>query len=490
MPEQPNSLPRVLLLGESEALCALERKLLREAGFTSVRVMTSGGQAIRILAGISADKQQFQPDLIVCPALLADMSGEQFCATLRLHPRLLGLPVLYLAAAGDGQAQLRAMGCGASAILSQAHDSAQLREQLVTLAASQQRLDQLVRAAELSASQDSHDLEKAAGLYSALLKSGRQPLEYLRVGMQCLGQNRWNNAMNAFQRALRNAQIKGEAELGLAGIFRHGDSDKARQWLLRSAQTFVQARNWHLARGIFARLAQDDPNGKTRFFANVRQLLRQKQYDQAVEALLTADLRQLTSQAGSTVQLCLRSLETDKPEQLLPVLETSLDNRLGRPAASILTDLIRSSLDGLARESEQRRQAFAERQWQARQQARPDAGRAGEDVLSGISGQASRAGKAIAEIGIVSDSDVVAENRTDEALPTATPGHARQARSARGGQDAMSPLQPLKPLDPMTEDEARSGLFTGLPIVNELLSVMKCTWKLNRRNKLKDKGKP
>lgn len=488
MPEQLNSVPKVLLLGESEALCALERRLLREAGFTAIRVMTSGNQSIRILIGISTDKQQFQPDLVVCPALLADMTGEQFCATLRLHPRLLGLPVLYLAASGDGMAQLRSLGCGASAILPNSHDSAQLREQLATLAASQQRLDQLARASELAASQSRNDLEEAIGLYSALLKSGRQPLEYLRVGMQCLGQSRWNNAMNAFQRALRNAQIKGEAELGLAGIFRHADPERARQWLLRSARTFAEARNWHLARAVFARLAQEDPNGKTRFFANIRQLLRQKQYDQAVDALLTADLRQMSSQAGSTVQLCLRSMETDKPEQLLPVLETSLDSRLGRPAATVLTDMIRSSLDGLARESEQRRQAFAERQWQARQQGRPDSGRPGDDnSMPDSTGLATSSGRSVAVIDSVGGNGD-GSDMENGAWPPSQASKTGGGRPVSPGDSGQEVLATLNPLDPMTEDEAKSGLFTSLPIVNELFSVIKCTWKLDRRNKIKGKS--
>lgn len=38
-------------------------------------------------------------------------------------------------------------------------------------------------------------------------------------------------------------------------------------------------------------------------------------------------------------------------------------------------------------------------------------------------------------------------------------------------------------LAPLTEAEATSGLFTERPKLNELLSVMKLTWKLVRRHK-------
>ena len=239
MTSRNSSLPGVLLLSESEALAALDRRALRDAGVARIRVMTSGIQAARILAGLATDSQGFQPDIIVCGQKLADMDGEQFCAILRLHPRLLAVPILLILPNDSEVEQLRTLGCGASALLGRPYSVTSLKEQLVTLAASQPRLTQLQQAARYT---DTKAFDAAVATYGILLKPVRQPEDYFRVGMQCLQQNRWNNAINAFQRALRNAQIKGEAELGMAVAWKgKGDLSRFRAWLAKAAATFVRA---------------------------------------------------------------------------------------------------------------------------------------------------------------------------------------------------------------------------------------------------------
>ncbi len=248
----------VLLLSESESLAALDRRTLRDAGVTRIRVLTSGSQAARILAGLSPDSQDFQPDIIVCSQKLADMDGEQFCAILRLHPRLLATPVLLILPNDSEVEQLRTLGCGASALLGRPYSVTALRDQLATLAASLARMTQLQQAARYT---DTRAFDAALSTYGILLKPVRQPEDYFRVGMQCLQQHRWNNALNAFQRALRNAQIKGEAELGMAAAWKgKGDLSRFRFWLARAADTFVRAQRWHRARAAYARLLQDDPS--------------------------------------------------------------------------------------------------------------------------------------------------------------------------------------------------------------------------------------
>ena len=146
MTSRNSSLPGVLLLSESEALAALDRRALRDAGVARIRVMTSGIQAARILAGLATDSQGFQPDIIVCGQKLADMDGEQFCAILRLHPRLLAVPILLILPNDSEVEQLRTLGCGASALLGRPYSVTSLKEQLVTLAASHPRLTPLQQA--------------------------------------------------------------------------------------------------------------------------------------------------------------------------------------------------------------------------------------------------------------------------------------------------------------------------------------------------------
>ena len=61
-----------------------------------------------------------------------------------------------------------------------------------------------------------------------------------------------------------------------------------------------------------------------------------------------------------------------------------------------------------------------------------------------------------------------------------SPGDA----AAAGEDDAKTSASPSAPtLKPLTEADATTGLFAGRPRFNELLSVIKLTWKLMRRSR-------
>ena len=504
------SLPSVLLLSESEPLAALDRRALRDAGVARIRVLTSGIQAARILAGLASDSQGFQPDIIVCGQKLADMDGEQFCAILRLHPRLLAMPILLILPNDSEVEQLRTLGCGASALLGRPYSVTALRDQLVMLAASQPRLTQLQQAARYA---DTKAFDAALSTYGILLKPVRQPEDYFRVGMQCLQQNRWNNAINAFQRALRNAQIKGEAELGMAVAWKgKGDLSRFRAWLAKAAATFVRARRWHRARAAYARLLQDDPSAKSPFLSQARHLMRQGHYDEAADTL--AQGFEVTPKVQVCDKIAQTCLSADEPERMLRALEASLGRAMGA-RGNRLSDDIRDSLDALAREQEaRRRQAAAERQWKV---SRLLAGQkeSGEEAEAASPPENSpeNAPENAAETGSQADAPeqtaaktpAKGRPRTNQIIATSVPtpeegaarasldlrlddfpeADGRDQRTDSRSDDARGAAQADQAvvLAPLTEAEATSGLFTERPRLNELLSVMKLTWKLVRRDK-------
>ena len=513
MTSRNSSLPGVLLLSESEALAALDRRALRDAGVARIRVMASGIQAARILAGLATDSQGFQPDIIVCGQKLADMDGEQFCAILRLHPRLLAVPILLILPNDSEVEQLRTLGCGASALLGRPYSVTSLKEQLVTLAASQPRLTQLQQAARYT---DTKAFDAAVATYGILLKPVRQPEDYFRVGMQCLQQNRWNNAINAFQRALRNAQIKGEAELGMAVAWKgKGDLSRFRAWLAKAAATFVRARRWHRARAAYARLLQEDPTAKSPFLSQARQLMRQGLYDEAADTL--AQGFEVTPKAQVCDKIAQTCLAADEPERMLRDLEASLGRAMGA-RGNRLSDDIRDSLEALVREQEnRRRQAAAERQWkvsrllagQKEDAEETEAAPAPEATAESETKPATEAQVETPETETPEQaapkSPAAGRARTSRIIATSVmppeegasrpaldlgldelppPGGARPGAGAngRGANRSGSPDQ-AGILSPLSEAEATSGLFTGRSRLNEFLSVMKLTWKLARRDK-------
>lgn len=465
----PPSLPGVLLLCESEALGALDKRALREAGAAEVRVMTSGVAAARMLAGIAPDKSGFSPEIIVCTQKLEDMDGEQFCAILRLHPRLLAMPVLLILPNDSEAEQLKTLGSGASALLGRPYSVPELQQKLATLLAERLRLDQLRLAAQHT---DTSAFDAALATYGVLLRPERQPEDYFRVGMRCLGENRWNHAISAFQRALRSAQIKGEAELGMAAAWKgKGDMPRFHAWLARAAETFVRARRWHRARTAYARLLQDDPAARSPFLAEAHRLIRENAYDEAAEAL--AQSLEVTPQAQDRfARMCLTA---QSPEAMLAALEAGLGKTMGESAGDALSQDIRESLNAFAREREERqRQVAAERQ---RQLSRVMAARRGTPV------EAEGGGEDGAEAGAASQGTPV-ETAPEGVAPRKGALAADEMDADQGaGEDESAKTPPAPALKPLTEADATTGLFAGLPRLNELLSVIKLTWKLMRRSR-------
>ena len=452
-----NILSDVLLLSENESLATLDKRALRDAGVTRVQVMTSGIRAARMLAD-SAHPLKTLPDVVICGQKLGDMAGEQFCAILRLHPLFLGLPVLLILPNDNELAQLTTLGCGASALLSRPYSVTELREKLLSLVTNKPAMTQLQTATRMA---DTKDFDRALDTYGLLLKPTRCPEDYFRVGMQCLQQNNWNSAINAFQRALSSQLVKGEAELGIACAWKgKGDQQRFRAWLARAADTFVQARCWHRARAAYVRLLKEDPSAKNPFLARARRLILQGLYDEAADALAQGyEVTPREQLCDHVAQTCLKA---DEPARMLELLEASLGQALGTEQSG-LGDALRESLDAVTRKHEQHLKRESERRRQEMSRKLTEKKLAEKATAAALEAEGRKSSvPAVSAFGVDETAPVPAMAAADR-LP------------ASETQEAFLP--------PLSVNDATSDLFSGVPKLNEMLSVMKCTWKLSRRDK-------
>ncbi|MBQ3059717.1 MAG: histidine kinase [Desulfovibrio sp.] len=472
MTRQTNQ-PRVLLLSESEALAALERRSLREAGVSQLEMETSGIRAARSLAARAEQGRDKLPDIVVCGQKLSDMDGERFCAIVRLHPLLLALPVL-LILPNDGEVeQLRTLGCGASALLARPYAVPTLQQNLQILCSAQPVMARLRQAAQQA---DIKAFDEALKTYGLLLRPAHQPADYFNVGLQCLEKGRWNNAIEAFRRALRDAQFKGEAELGIASAWKgKGDMSRYQAWLARAAETFVQAKRWRRACSAYVALRKQNPGVKNPFLTEVGRLLRQQHFDAAAQVLARCfEVTPMQQACGKVARTCLKA---DDPLVMLRSLEASLGREMGKEGTS-LSDDIRSCLDTLAREQESyRRQTALERQ---RQLARQAEGRrqADMEVQASMSSQPAIA----APLSMVATDE---ETKTDIRSVRTRSSDFKEPVPAAQQEQSLVNNPPL--LAPLTKAEATSELFSSRPGLNELLSVIKCTWQLLRRNQQQER---
>lgn len=450
---------QVLLLCENEKSAKIDRLALKDAGISNIRIMTSGIDAARLMAGMGKSPT---PDLVVCLRQLEDMDGEQFCAITRQHPRLLGFPILLILPNDTEAEQLRALGCGASALLGRPYSVADLKKQLAPLLKAvpgQRKLREAAQAADTSAFDD------ALNTYGLLLRTERKPEDFFKVGMQALDENRWNVAIAAFERALRDAQIKAEAELGIAAAFKgKGDMPRFKAWLARASETFVAAKRWSRARAAYARLLQHDQSAKNPFLAQAHKLIREHEYNEAATVLVQSLNLLPKLKAGERyARVCMAA---DEPEEMFSALENSL---ISEGDHDFLAGDIRASLDMMAMQREERKRQMAdERKWQLAQAlARQAAQKEEQARLAQRKQRRSALKKHVAPVAQV-----------------APFGESLDGALVSGWEEELPVDKIQQPiLAPLERHEATSELFTKKPRLNELFSVIKLTWKLAKRSK-------
>lgn len=455
----------ILLLCENEEASRLDRRALREAGYSVTRVMTSGIEAARLLAGLDTQDEERPFWIVVCSRKLADMDSEQFCGIVRSHPLLLSLPILLLLPNADEACQLEALGCGASALLSRPYTVDALRKQLNVLEKAALPLRSLENAARKI---DTSAFDSALASYGLLLRPERQPDDYFRVGMKFLQENRWNYAISAFQKALADAHIKAEAELGMAAAFKgKGDQARFRGWLERAANTLVHAKRWHLARTAYARLLQHDPDARNPFLAEAHKLIRSQEYDEAADAL--AQSLSVIPRGATGDRLAKLCMIADDPEEMRKALEEGLarNNTIG---LEFLSQDISRNLENMVKEKEERqRQLAAERKWEIKR--RQSIEKAAQETEKQDHVPLRNPQQSISPLEM---DDMDPLEAYDE-LPT--PDDEAEINES----DQTNTLR----LEPLTRSDATSGSFVEKPRFNEFLSVVKLTWKLAKRSRKK-----
>lgn len=464
-----NSAKNIILLCESESAAQMDRRMLRDAGFPPSRIITSGIEAARLLAGLEIPDPPFAADLVVCDQKLADMDGDQFCAIIRQHPRLLALPVLLVLPNESEAEQLRTLGCGASSLLGRPYSVEKLKNRLENLLRGAESRAKLATGAHQT---DTSAFDAALATYGILLRPSRQPEDYFNVGMRCLQEKRWNQAIGAFQLALGGAALKAEAELGMAVAFKgKGDMQKCRGWLSRGAETLVRAKRWHLARSAYARLLKHDPEAKNPFLVRARQLIRLKNYEEAASVLAESVSTISSAKPGDSIaRLCSVA---DDPDAMLKALENSLASG-GDIQADALGAEIRQSLESITKERQERqRQLAVERKWQLAKQI-------AERERQNKNAQASpQHGKSFSDSMAISGSP----GNHEDVAPLLSDGGESDDDTFFDEDPLEESDQPNMDLAPLSHSDATNDMFKEKSKFNDLLSVVKLTWKLARTNK-------
>lgn len=455
-----------LLLVPTEAHASVDKRALRHAGCGTVRVLTSGVQAARLLAGLPLESgkddatdrpgegsPEALPDVILCHATLADMSGADFVALVRCHPQLLDLPIITLASNDDEAQKISALASGYSALLVRPYAPAQLRTVLLEAAHSASDAASIGTARRNT---QQGDFDRALAQYTLLGHGQEAPEKSFQDGMRHLQGRQWDLAIRAFQKAMRQITLKGESELGLATAWKgKGDLERYRHYLSEASHTFARALQWHKARTVYARLLQTDPQAQSPFLAMAERLIRECRFEEASTALAAGfDLSPSDSENATARALARACLHTDTPDYAARRVEEGLRQSSLEALAPQLGQQIRANI------------ADEEQRIQERQRRMAAAPKADELELP------------LPQFSSARNSRTAAPSR-----PPRKGIALSHKADAPFDVDAPSRTPVLLPLNP---EDAESKLFYNMPGLNEALSVAKFTWKLfhaSRRRK-------
>lgn len=433
-----------LLLCESEDASRLDKRALRDAGVSGVKVMTSGLEAARVLADGAP------VDYIVCGQKLADMDGEQFLAIIRQHPRLANLPAILLMGNESELERARLLDDVANGFLARPYTIENLRKLLEKLA---REAKSAKKPLDSSASVEA--FESALATYGILLRPERGPNDYFNAGMKRLREGEWNAAIGAFRLALKGEENLAEAEMGLAAAFRgKGDQKNFLRWLARGAKSLVAAGRWQAARAAYARLIKYDAGAKNPFVSRAHCLIRAQKYKEAAKALAEGFA---TIQDANPADRCARlCYAAGDPDAMLKAFVGTLAAEKN-PRAEEIGRQAREGIKALAREkNENARRQAAERKWELARKM--------------------EAMKKREERGIELAPEPPKAELIDEA-----------SRSPRPKIEKYSPEEETDEtiIEPFARDATAVKVFGKRPSFGEFLSVMKLTWKLARLSEKK-----
>ncbi len=334
-------LPHVILLNENQSINTNDKKVIRDAGAAQITCGTSGYETAKNLA-----KNQDHNDILIVGERLADMTGEQFCDIIRLHPKLSDLPILLIVSSENTKVEMQTLGTRASSILVRPFSVNIMRQALVELIGKRTAIPP--RSLEPS---EANFLACLENLKTLLKPVRHDPRDFYKVGMKCLQQKKWDNAIRAFQEALGSAEVKGEAELGLAAAYTGKKSPReSALWLARAAETMVNAERWDIARAIFARIVLSNARARNPFFLQARRQINQKEYSQAA-ITLAEGLETVPDILVSEKMAELCAMAND-PKHMLALLEQELDKRL--TSDSSIRPALRESFERKRLEAEDR----------------------------------------------------------------------------------------------------------------------------------------
>ena len=274
----PSKFRSALVIGKSDALIKVDKDFLKRVDIRDVRTAFSTADAKRVLS-------RFPAEIVICADELADGSGLDFVRSLRADERFRDVPVVMVATAPGREAVLQSVAAGCAGYLVRPYSLDALSRHMDAAWRLREfggEQTEILRRAGVAAK--SGEMAKAASDYEAVV-SGGDPVAYFEDGAHSLENGRFDQAIEAFNKAVKLNELYAEAYLGLSRSYAgKGFLNQARKYFGKAAHASLVDRRFAQLKEQFVSLYRDEADGFNPFAAMGREMSKLRDLAGAEEA--------------------------------------------------------------------------------------------------------------------------------------------------------------------------------------------------------------
>ena len=268
-----------LVASENPKAASMDRKVLRDLMFRGVKIYSSGQMALQYL-------RAYAVCFVFVDTRLDDMDGFSFIKTVRDEELAKDAPLVMVTSDNRRKSVLSAISSGCNGYVIRPYSLETFEKHILSAMKSYGYSDAAVaKMVAARKSVESGDFDKAIQNYGDVVEMENQAQRFFDLGAKKLMAKNFDEAIVAFNKALKYNKLYGEAYKGMAEAFKgRGDDDKAQAFMKKAATVFAAQNRMEETRELFVEIVKNDPNAVNPFNTIGMQFRKKGDYNAALEA--------------------------------------------------------------------------------------------------------------------------------------------------------------------------------------------------------------